>query len=156
MEWLDESQRWLGGPMKFFAFSTLLVAACASGSTAIDVVPQGPTGEPVSRVGARLDLSTARSAELKIVSPIDPELPTADRISASIRHVLGDEASVQVEMCVSPAGHVVTARLLEGSTLKVFDKAVMRDVMAWQFEQMPGPANVKSCQRRTITYKPHS
>ncbi|MGE0867232.1 MAG: energy transducer TonB [Kofleriaceae bacterium] len=154
--------------MKFVAFSTLLVAACATGSTALDGMPQTPTvagarlridatppGEPMAGVASRFDLA-ARATVARLPAPIDPELPTADRIGRSIRQALGEEASVHVEMCVSPDGHVLTATLIDGSTMAAFDRAVMRDVMAWQFEEMPGPSHVKSCQRRTITYRPHS
>jgi len=76
-----------------------------------------------------------------------PELPSADRIDPWIRARFGAIASVDLRVCTASDGHVVSVDLLRGSSLPAFDRAVVTDVKAWQFE--PGPA---SCARTTVMY----
>ena len=85
---------------------------------------------------------------------IDPLLPTADRIARVIVARLGDEASVEVRLCVSPAGRVVDAKLERGSSYQPFVQAVMTDIAGWRFAPQPGPDSVRTCDRATIVYRP--
>ena len=86
---------------------------------------------------------------------VAPLLPSADRIARVIDARLDGEARVDVHYCVSPAGKVVEAKLERGSSLEAFDQAVITDIVGWQFETQPGPANVRTCESATIVYRPH-
>ena len=86
---------------------------------------------------------------------IDPQLRSADRLARTIDAQLGQQASVDVRLCVTPAGRVASATLARGSSLDTFDAAVLSDVQAWQFAAMPGPESLQSCELATIVYRPH-
>lgn len=84
---------------------------------------------------------------------IAPSLPSADRIAPVINARLGDRVSVAVELCVSPSGRVITAKLATPSGFPAFDQAVMTDLVDWQFGVTPGPDTVRNCGRKTIVYR---
>jgi TonB family protein len=107
---------------------------------------------------AKLDLKinpNADGASAIARKAIDPELPSVDRIAHLIRARLGDAASADLDVCVAPSGRVTDVTLVRTSTLRAFDDAVLRDAETWQFTALPGPANVKSCSRATISYRAH-
>jgi TonB family protein len=130
--------------------SVLMFSACASSGT-LGIDPQ--TSSP----HARVSLQTPAADETKQLFPqaIDPQLPSADRLARVIDARLGEQASVAVRFCVTPAGHVASATLERSSTLPLFDDAVLADVQDWQFAALPGPDTVKSCEITTIVYRPH-
>jgi HAE1 family hydrophobic/amphiphilic exporter-1 len=49
----------------------------------------------------------------------------------------------------------LSAQLVRGSGLADFDQALLRDVSAWQFSKMAGPASLQTCERAQITYHPY-
>jgi TonB family protein len=131
------------------AVPALLLSACATtGALGVD-------REPSSH--ARVSLVRLADDDTALVVPqaIDPQLPSADRMSRVIDARLGAEASVDVRFCVTPAGRITSAELQRGSTLAAFDAAVMTDVRDWQFAAQPGPDTLKTCEIATIVYRPH-
>ncbi|MCX5741815.1 MAG: TonB family protein [Proteobacteria bacterium] len=136
----------------FLALAVSSLSACAT-SGALDQ-PVDPTRG--SHAAVRLDF-TARTDDARPVFPavVDPRLPSADRIAPRIRARAGVVVSADVQLCVSPTGHVASVELARGSTFAAFDDAMMRDVVGWQFAPTPGPGALKSCERFTISYRPH-
>ncbi len=129
--------------------SVVVLSACAStGTLGID---------PQSSSHARVDFVPAAAEDPGQVVPqaIEPQLPSADRLAHVIDARLGDQASVDVRLCVTPAGRVESATLQLSSTLPAFDEAVMADIMNWQFAAQPGPATLRTCEIATIVYRPH-
>ena len=129
--------------------SSVVFAACAStGSLGID---------PQSSTHARVNLVPAVTADTSQVVPraLDPQLRSADRLARLIDAQLGERASLDVRLCITPAGRVSSATVERGSTLAAFDDAVMSDVASWQFAAQPGPASLRTCETATIVYRPH-
>jgi TonB family protein len=127
----------------------VLLSACATtGSLGVD---------PQSSSHARVSLVAPAAEDTAQVIPraVDPQLPTADRLAHVIDARLGQQASVDVRLCVTPAGHIESATLERGSTFEQFDKAVMSDIAAWQFAAQPGPDSLRTCEIATIVYRPH-
>lgn len=139
--------------MKTIIISAALLGACATttGTTTTSTFERGHTG-------SRVELSLAPHADATRVFPqaIDARLPGADRLATEIRTELGDAASVDVRLCVAPEGSVSSIEVLRGSNLAAFDQSVIADAMRWQFAALPGPANVRTCEQATITYRPHA
>ncbi len=135
--------------MKTVLMSAMLLGACATTGTA--------TLDREARAGSRVRLDLVPHADGTRVVPaaIDPRLPSADRVAHQIRAELGDAASIEVKLCVAPGGRVSSVEVLRSSTLAAFDDSVMADAMHWEFAAQPGPASVRSCERATITYRPH-
>jgi len=134
--------------MKSVLSAVFLVSACATTATT-------PL-EREAHAGPRVQLELVPSAGAERVFPqaIDPRLPGADRLAPQIRAELGDTASIEVKLCVAPEGRVDSVEVTRGSSLAAFDHSVMADAMRWRFAPMPGPANVRTCERATITYRP--
>jgi hypothetical protein len=115
--------------------------------------------EATSPTGAsqvRLDFTATDTDNARAAFPdaLDPRLPSADRMGTRIHAVLGDTAQAAVRLCVAPSGKVASVELERGSSMIDFDAALLNDIQAWQFAEMPGPANVKTCERFTISYRP--
>jgi TonB family protein len=129
--------------------TTSTVAGCATGRTFVAERDNAPH--------ARVHLEFTGSTDTAAVFPaaIDPALPSVDRIGREVRGTLGDAASAQIDLCVSPAGNVTKASLVQGSSFGDFDQALLQDVNAWRFAAMPGPATVQTCERARITYRPY-
>ena len=104
---------------------------------------------------ARVELVSPAPEDTSQVFPkaIEPELPSADRLGRAIEVRFGTQASVDVRLCVTPAGQVSSVELHRGSTMDLFDQAVLSDVRDWQFAAQPGPATLKSCEIATIVYR---
>jgi TonB family protein len=136
--------------MKSVMLSAILFTACATTGT--------PTLDRETHTGSRVQLDLVPHADATRVFPqaIDPRLPTADRVAHQIRAELGDSASIEVKLCVAPEGTVASVEVLRGSTMSVFDQSVIADAMRWQFAALPGPDSVRTCERATITYRPHA
>ncbi len=137
--------------MLSFGALTLSLMACAAGTMPMDRETTPTTGR------VKLDFTHVEGDAAAATFPgvVDPQLPSADRIAPRIHHVLGDTASAAIHLCVSPSGKVASVKLERSSDLPAFDRAMMNDVAAWQFAAMPGPDSVKSCERLTISYRPH-
>jgi TonB family protein len=129
--------------------SAMLLSACATtGTLGID---------HQSSSHARVELVPVAADDTAQLTPhaIDPQLPSADRLARVIDAQLGAQASADIRLCVTPGGQVSSAQLERGSTLAVFDDAVMSDVTRWRFAVQPGPDTLQSCTRATIVYRPH-
>jgi TonB family protein len=125
--------------------SLLLLGACATGTAGVD-------REASPQTGAHLELSQgARSA---FRSTGDLQLPSADAMSIRIRERLGDEPAVKVDLCLGADGRVSSVALVRGTTMEMFDRAVLRDVATWQFAATAAPPSEKACQRKRIVYHP--
>ncbi|HEY5923448.1 MAG TPA: energy transducer TonB [Kofleriaceae bacterium] len=129
--------------------AVVLLSACAT-TGALGIDPQ-----PSSR--GRVDLVPPAAEETAQVIPqaIAPQLPSADRLARTIDARLGERASVDVRLCVTPAGKLASAKLERSSSLASFDDAVLADVAKWQFAAQPGPATLQTCEITTIVYRPH-
>jgi TonB family protein len=136
---------------KTIVTAALLFSACATTGTPSTFGTEG------ARTGSRVQLDLVPHADAARVFPaaIDPRLPRADRLATQILSTLGDTASLEVRLCVAPQGTVASVEVLRGSSLAAFDQSVIADAMGWQFEALPGPTGVKTCERATITYHPH-
>lgn len=136
--------------MKSVMMFAFLISACATTGT--------PTLDRETHAGSRVQLDLVPHADAARVFPaaIDPRLPSADRVAHQIRAELGDSASIEVKLCVAPEGRVSSVQVLRGSNLAVFDQSVIADAMTWQFASLPGPDSVRTCERATITYRPHA
>lgn len=139
--------------MKSVLLSALLLSACATTSATTSL----PTPEREARTGSRVQLDLVPHADASRVFPqaIDPRLPRADRVAHQIRAELGDAASIEVRLCVAAEGRVRSVEVLRGSTMAAFDESVIADAMQWQFAALPGPSSAHTCERATITYRPH-
>jgi TonB family protein len=130
--------------MKFLSAFCLLFAACATGGVARDP----------SAVRVVLDDETSKI----FPAAKNPQLPSADRLSDTIRAGLGEVASADIRVCVRPDGRVQAVDLVRGSSLAAFDEAVLHDAADWQFSGMPGsstPIGLRTCRVATISYRPH-
>lgn len=127
----------------------LLFSACATTGT-LGVDPQ-------SSSHARVELVPVTADDQSQVVPqaIDPQLPSADRLAHVIDARLGMQASIDVRLCVTPAGRVASATLERSSTMPAFDQAVMSDIAGWQFASQPGPETLRTCEIATVVYRPH-
>ncbi len=141
--------------MKSILLATLFVGGLAAGGCAAGATTFDRDISP--RTGVRLDSSQTRSEVIRVVpAAVEAQLPSADRIAARLRHTMPSDPSVDLDLCIRPDGRVASAQLVRASQLPAFDEAVLRDVKAWQFEEMPGPTTLKNCQRRTVVYIPRA
>ena len=124
--------------------SVFLLGACATGSVGIDR-EAGPV------TGVHLELSAEAQQAFHPARAL--ELPSADAMSFRVRDRLGDEPSVKVDMCVAPDGKVRSIALVSGTTMEMFDQAVLRDAATWQFAASEVSA-AEACTRTTIVYRP--
>jgi len=126
----------------------LSLGACAAGGLAID-------RESAPHAKARLDLSVTESSWEVTPSPVDPKLPSVDRLASRVRAALGSTASTDLQVCVRPSGKVASVTLVGGSAMPELDLAMVKDASAWQFTTMPGPDTLQTCRVVTIAYHPH-
>lgn len=137
--------------LRCLVLGSLLLAACATTRAVVE-----PDASP--RTGAvRLDLVPAAADTLRTFPAlVEARLPGADRMARSIRHELGEAASLEVRLCVATAGHVESIAITRGSRLPAFDAAVIADARAWRFAALPGPAHLRTCEQATVTYRPRA
>jgi TonB family protein len=134
--------------MKTILALSVLLTACATSGSALH-------GDRSSRLGTSIALTPREPETMRVVpAAIAPRLPSVDRMAAQVREQLGTAPAVEAELCVTPIGRVASAAVVRGTTMPAFDQAVLRDVASWQFDALPGPATLKTCQRTTITYVP--
>lgn len=131
--------------MSKLAVLVISLSACATAATGLD-------RETAPRAKVQLDFSTEGRSDAVFPSAIEPALPSVDRMARQIRAELGEAAVASINLCVSPAGKVTNIEILESSSSAAFDQAVLRDAKAWQFETMPGPATLQTCERARIKY----
>ena len=84
--------------------------------------------------------------------PIDPQLPSVDRIANRVVAELGTSPSDELKVCVHPAGNIASVELVGGTSFLPFDDAVVEDASEWKFTPTPGPATVQTCELTTIAY----
>ena len=135
--------------MNKLAILTLLASACATGHTLVAERDSAPTGH------VKLEFTAPADTQAVFPSALDPQLPSVDRIGRAERGTLGERAAAMIDLCVSPAGAVTKASLVESSSFSEFDAALLKDINTWQFSRMPGPASVQSCERAKVTYRPY-
>ncbi len=123
--------------------SLCLLGACATGTVGMD-------REASPRTGARLELSSGAQAVFRSAGEF--QLPTADAMSFRVRDRLGDAPEVKVDLCVAADGKVSSVAMVNGTTMEMFDQAVLRDVAQWRFAAASSAA--PSCTRTTIVYRP--
>lgn len=129
--------------------SAWLLGACATGNVGLD-------REISPRASVKLDLVPHRDATRTFPAVVDARLPSADRLSNQVLTELGDTASLEVRLCVAAAGSVASIEVTRSSKFPAFDQAVIVDAQSWQFASLPGPGNLKTCERATVTYRPRA
>lgn len=124
----------------------LVISACASttGFTDRDVAP---------RTGVRLSLEPAVDAVRVFPDAIDPQLPRVDRMATQIHYELGATVTADLSLCVSPQGSVTEVALARTTGLSELDTAILDDVRAWRFAELPGSETLRTCQRATLAYR---
>jgi len=129
----------------------LLLAACATGALGVE-------RETAPRATPRIEMTTKADTARMFPVALDPQLPSADRMSRRIRTELGGVASADVRLCVAADGRVQGVQIVRGSSLAEFDQALSHDVTDWQFSELPGSttAHLRSCEIATIVYRAHS
>jgi hypothetical protein len=129
-----------------------MLAACATGGGGLD-------REAGTHARARFEITSVEDTDPAFPVARNPRLPSADRLTPVIWSELDGVASVEIQLCVAPDGHVQGLSLVRGSSLAAFDAAVKNDVADWQFSGMPGSSsfasNLRTCELATITYRPH-
>jgi hypothetical protein len=132
--------------MKFFSAFCLSLAACATGGIARETAPRG----------ASLVVTEEDTWQV-LPAAKNPQLPSVDRLSSTIRSELGEVASADIRLCIGPDGRVQAVDLVRGSSMRAFDEAVLHDAAEWQFA-LPGsstPIGLRTCSVTTISYRPH-
>lgn len=119
----------------------LMLVGCAT----TGAIGPGGDHDASPHTGVRVDLAANFPRTAKA-----PELPSADAMSSRVRERLGAEAAVRVQMCVSTDGEVSSVKMLHGTTMEMFDQAVLRDAAAWKFAAV----GTASCAPTTIIYRP--
>ncbi|MGE0398507.1 MAG: energy transducer TonB [Kofleriaceae bacterium] len=124
----------------------VLVSACASTTGVMD-------RDVAPRTGVELSLVPAADAVRVIPAAIDPRLPRVDRMATQIRYEIGSTVTAELSLCVSPAGNVTDVALARTTGLSELDTAIIDDVRAWQFAELPGDESLRTCQRTTLAYR---
>lgn len=88
--------------------------------------------------------ATTPTARLEVTGHIKP---TYARIAST--EALQGHGVADVDLCVSPAGQVLSAELAHASQSAAFDRALVTDVLAWQF---PTLAQHPWCTRVHVAY----
>lgn len=137
---------------KFLGLCLILLAACATGVSGFD-------RETAPHARPRFEIASVHSSDPSLPLATHPRLPSAVALAPAIHAQLAGVASVEIELCVAPDGHVQGVNVLTGSSLAAFDAAVKNDVMDWQFSGMNGSStfasNLRTCEIAKITYRPH-
>lgn len=131
--------------MKSVLFFCLL-SACASTTGVMD-------RDVAPRTGVQLSLAPAADAQQVIPAAIDPRLPSVDRMATRVRYELGESVTAELSVCVNPSGNVIDVSLAQSTGLSDLDTAIIDDVRAWQFAELPGDPSLRTCQRATLAYR---
>ena len=124
----------------------VLVSACASTTGVLD-------RDVAPRTGVQLSFVPAPDAEQVIPAAIDPRLPSVDRMATKVRYEIGETITAELSVCVSPDGNVTDVALAGSTGLSDLDTAIIDDVRAWQFAELPGASTLRTCQRTTLAYR---
>lgn len=129
---------------------TFLVPACAT------MERSSSPYEP--HASARLELRPASASpdDVDTIAPRllgEPMLPTASSLKTQLL-ANRDQYDLGVRICVSAAGSVAGVALTRSSGDVALDDAAVHDIRAWQYERMPGPAQLQTCAPITIHYQP--
>lgn len=124
----------------------LLLASCASTTNALD-------RDVTPRTGVQLSLVPVADAVPVIPAAIDPRLPRVDRMATQLRYEIGSSVVAELSLCVSPTGDVTEVALARTTGLSDLDTAIVDDVRAWRFAELPGDSSLRTCQRTTLAYR---
>src|SRR5262245_12743965 len=105
--------KFLGASLMF----GMLLMACATGGGGLD-------REAAPHARARFEITSVEDTDPSFPMARDPRLPSADRLAHVIWAKLDGVASVEVQLCVAPDGHVQGLSVVRGSSLEEFDAAV--------------------------------
>jgi len=139
--------------MKTILLSSVLVSSLGACATTSSL---GLAREDAATSSVRLDLVPHADARRSFPAVITAHLPTADRLAGQLRYELGAVAAVEVTLCVTARGEVESIAITRSSNLAAFDDSVLADAKSWQFEAMPGPATLRTCEQATVTYRPRA
>lgn len=79
--------------------------------------------------GAMISLGAwATPSDAKVVSRVDPEFPR------EALHAGAQKGRVKARMTVSSSGEVVRVEILEAEPRRVFDRAVVKTLALWRFD----------------------
>jgi hypothetical protein len=121
-----------------FACLSLLLSSCAAGAAQ----------DRNTTVSVLADQDSQRL----VPTPIDPKLPSVDRIAYQVHREFGSSASTDLRLCVHPNGEVASVLLIGGSSLPAFDLAVVDDAAEWKFTKLPGPSSLERCEKAKVVY----
>lgn len=136
--------------------ATLLAGGGACATTGTRGLEAGAS----PRTGLHLELGPTRTAGDPAAAAwtfpalVAAPVPRADRLVDEIRTELGERASLEVRLCVAPAGQIRELVITRGSRLAALDQAILADAAHWVFAATPGPARLRTCERATIVYRP--
>ena len=102
-----------------------------------------------------LSLQSGPTEARVMPAPIDPKMPTVDRLAGRMRDDRKAMTSTELNVCVRPSGKVASVVLVGGSAFPELDLAMVKDASAWQFTTMPGPDTLQSCRVITVAYRAH-
>lgn len=125
------------------------VAVSVSRSAQAPGDPAGAT--PPAAAARNVPPSEIEARRIKGDRNILPDVDDARAIESSDI----DRVITSVKMCVDTAGHVSEARLLRSSNYPGYDRKILAEIQAWQFEpiQIDGKA-APVCTAVTFIYKP--
>jgi hypothetical protein len=135
---------------KLVALLALSLAACATSGAGVGAIRVDP--EPTPRARPHLALK-AKGSPRWFPAALDPRLPSADLMARQVREEIGDVASADVRLCVTPAGKVQDVQLVRGTALAEFNRALVHDIADWQFSGSAGSTGANNCQVTTINYR---
>ncbi len=117
------------------ALGTLTLAACAAST------------QPAPR-----DPATATIAFPARTSGGD-ELPTVRRFNRAIALEHQGQVEAGIRVCVTPAGQVASASVVESSGMSAYDQAVVDDARTWTFEPFAAPEQTRVCETVKVGYQ---
>lgn len=123
-----------------------VLGACASTTGVVD-------RDVAPHTGVTLSLVPAPDAAQVIPTAIDPRMPRVDRMATQIRYEIGSTVVAELSLCVSPEGNVTDVALARTTGLSELDTAIIDDVRAWQFAELPGSSTLRTCQRTELAYR---
>ena len=129
--------------------STVLVSACAT------TQPISTFGEPHSHTHLDLRPSVDTEATHQVFPRIvgDAAIPSAQHLNTALL-ATQDKYDIGVRICVSTTGAVSRVDLTESSGVAELDRAALHDILSWQYETSPGPAQLQTCAPMTLSYAP--
>ena len=89
-----------------------------------------PFCKPVAAAvcGALISMGTWAAGDAKVVTRVDPEFPR-EALQAG-----AEKGRVKARMTVSSSGEVVRVEILDAEPRRVFDRAVVKTLALWRFD----------------------